>query len=253
MNLITETLLREMLKDSNINYFKLEKDMILTPSAKSYLSDKKIKITKVGVEKEDIFHKKSNLPEPKKYRYKDIEGNTYDKKPEYMTQIYGEKLVNKDHPIIAFRGKLDSVQSKILESQIIFSKLGYISLVNDLEEILKYIKNILRCEVLNLKLEEQLLLGLDIKGIREYSHNPKKYFGINHFEPNYSHGEVVVYLNSLRTMSRELELYGFDAFKVKDSTPDRVDILTGLNRLSSLFYIMMFKFLAEHYKKKEER
>ncbi|MFV0503942.1 MAG: hypothetical protein ACK5LT_08250 [Lachnospirales bacterium] len=241
MEVISEALLRNIISKNDVKEFIVDSNTILTPSAKSFLLDKKIKV---------IYNRqsnKSNLPEPKKYKFKDDQGNEFRKKPEYMTQIYADKLVKKDHPIIAFRGKLDSTQSKILEAQIIFSKLGYQNLVKDLEEVLIYIKNILKSEVLNTELKEQKLLGLEIDEIRAYSHNPKKYFGINHFEPSYRHGEVIVYLNSLRTYSRELELSGYNAFKGEGNEPMRIDILTALNRLSSLFYIMMFKYLNNGY------
>lgn len=261
MNVITENDVRKLLKNTALKEFIIPKDSIITPSAKGYLSDKKVAVINyadrkssdesnksVGIDevvKQNLSENKSNLPEPKKYRYVSVLGETFENKPEHMTQVYGEKLVYKDAPIISFRGKLDSLQSLILETQISFVKLNRLDLVEKLEEVLAFIKNILRCEVLNIELENTKLLNLTFDEIRSHSHNPKKYYGIAHFEPSYKHGEIVVKLNSLRTFSRELELFGYNAFKNNHDAPSRPDILLALNRLSSLFYIMMFEVLKD--------
>lgn len=261
MNVVTENDVRKLLKNKTISEFIIPKDSIVTPSARGYLSDKKIPILKyneidstkenssyVDIDldvKQNLSTEKSNLPKPKKYRYESVLGESFDEKPEHMTQIYGEKLVYKDAPIIAFRGKIDSLQSQILETQICFVKLNRLDLVDELEEILGFLKNILRCEVLNIELENTKLLNLSFDEIRSHSHNPKKYYGIEHFAPSYKHGEIVVKLNSLRSFSREVELFGYNAFKNNHGAPLRPDILLALNRLSSLFYIMMFEVLKD--------
>ncbi|WDU82155.1 hypothetical protein [Caloramator sp. Dgby_cultured_2] len=90
-----------------------------------------------------------------------------------MTHLYGNRLVLKDHPRIILRGKLDTLQAKILEVQVAASKNKMEKLVEDLDEILKFVRSILRAEVLEEKLEDMKLLGLDEEQLREMSQNPK--------------------------------------------------------------------------------
>lgn len=251
MSLLTESELRKQLKNTEVKEYEVARGVIITPSAKQYLQDKNIKLVivdtlgakkqgEVKVEKEDegkIFPK-----------YICLQGGYVEKKPEHMTQLYGNKLVPKDHRRIEFRGRLDSLQSKILETQIVASKLQNEGVVKDLEEVLFFVRNILRSEVLEEKLPEFSLLGISEKDLREMSHNPKKHFNMEHFMPSYKMGEIVIALNSIRSNIREVEVYGFKAFKDADGEITREDIMRYLNRLSSCLYIMMFKFLSGKYK-----
>ena len=66
------------------------------------------------------------------------------------------------------------------------------------------------------------------------------------------YGEVPAHLNRLRTMARQTEITAFKAFKAEDNTVSRVDIIQAFNRLSSLFWIMMFKYLSGRYDIKEK-
>lgn len=251
MSVLTEYELRSKLRNKNVSEYVIGKNVIVTPSAKQYLNDKNIKL----VIKEDEDEKKNVLPnnvEPIDERIKPVyvtfQGGYYEKKPEFMTQLYGNKLVCKDHPRIIFRGKLDSLESKILESQIKAEKNRCLSLEKDLGEILKFVRNILRAEVLEEKLGEFVLLGMNEDELREMSHHPNKYFNVEHFMTEASMGEMLVTLNSLRSYSREVEIYAFKAFKNADGILTREDIVRYLNRLSSCFYIMMCKYKAGLYK-----
>ena len=71
---------------------------------------------------------------------------------------------------------------------------------------------------------------------------------MKHFLPHYKQGEMVAYLNKLRTLARETELIAYKAFKDEYGQTNREDIIKSLNRLSSLFWIMMFKYLTGKYK-----
>lgn len=264
MGLVTESELRSAFKNielSNIKEYRVPEGTIVTPAAKAFLTDRKIKLM-IG-DGHDISgpesqqsklgpaipnDEKSSLPQfeaPK--RYETEAGAYYDEKPEHMTAIRGPKLVNKDHPIIRFRGKLDSFESRILEVQIAFARLGMPKVVQDLSEVLAYTREILRCEVLSCPMEDRTLLGMDSDEIRARSHTPKKYYGLNHFAPTFEHGEGVILLNALRTQVREVELSAYDAFKDGYGVPSRTDLIRALNRLSSLFYVMMFRVLAKEY------
>lgn len=252
MSVITESEIRTRLKGKDvkeIKELKVLKGEIVTPSAKSFLSDNNIQLKYVDSEEEikETEEKKVVIKEHN-YKFKTIYGGYLEEKPEHMTHLYGNVLVFKDHKRIIFRGKIDSLESKILETQITCSKLGMIKLVNDLQEVLDFVRNVLRCEVLNEKLQEVNLQGMTAEELREKSHNPQKYFGIGHFFPDHTMGEVVIALNSCRSLTRETELIAFSTFKNEYGDVEREDLIRGLNRLSSLFWIMMFKVRTGKYK-----
>jgi ethanolamine utilization cobalamin adenosyltransferase len=92
-----------------------------------------------------------------------------------------------------------------------------------------------------------LLFGMDEAELRSRSHTPKKYYGIQHFFASVEDGEAVVLLNCLRAEAREVELVAYEAFKTEDGEPKRPDIIRALNRLSSAYYIMMFKAKTKEY------
>lgn len=169
-------------------------------------------------------------------------------KPEYMTHLRGDTLVFKDHPRITLRGSIDALESEIILVQIRARQLHLEKLYQDLNETIKAIRWLLRCEVSGEPVGAFSLLGLTPKELREHSHHPKQYYGIGHFLPTAEHGEMVAHLNHLRTLARQTELMAYRAFKNQQGQVDREDILTAFNRLSSLYWIMMFRFLAGVYK-----
>lgn len=252
MSVLTESRLRAELKNNKIKQFKIYKGDIVTPSAKAYLSEKNIEL--VVIEDKDIKecgNESSNKSNDENKgiipRYEYLQGGFFQDKPEFMTQLHGNKLVYKDHPIIALRGKLDSFQAKILQVQILAEKNKKQSLVKDLEEVLTVVRNILRAEVLNEELKEFTVLNMNEDELREVSHHPQKYFDKGHVFPSYQMGELVVALNGLRTGIREVEICALIAFKDRDGEVKRKDIMRYLNRLSSCFYVMMCKFNAGQY------
>ncbi|MCM3290723.1 cobalamin adenosyltransferase [Paenibacillus sp. MER 180] len=271
MALITESELRKHFRNQNLKdvaVYETAAGTILTPSAKSFLTDHQIELRYVtapepgantatveapSATKEVKLQITKNLDvEPAtegKKRFRTLYGGFLETKPEHMTHLYGNMLVFKDHPRILFRGKLDSLETKLLEAQISCFKLNMTKLVDDLEEILQFVRRVVRCEVLSESIEEFHLLGMTAKELREQSHFPKKYFGLEHFQPSYEMGEAVVVINALRTLTRETELLAYQAFKKEHGEADREDIIRSLNRLSSLFWIIMFRIRVGHYDK----
>lgn len=164
-------------------------------------------------------------------------------KPEHMTHLRGNVLVTKDHRRIAFRGAIDSLEAEIILVQTYAEQRELTVLVENLEESIKIIRHLLRCEVAEEAVGELTMQGMSLDQIRDHSHHPSKYYGMKHFLPTYKHGEMVAYLNKLRTKTRETELIAFRAFKTEDGV-EREDIIRVLNRLSSLFWIMMFQYLT---------
>lgn len=164
-----------------------------------------------------------------------------DRKPEDMTHLNGHVLVHKSHPRIAFRGKLDSIEAGILKLQVTAREDGQRELEDQLEEILKYVKEILKAEVMDLPLPQIYLLGLDSDGLRYETHHVKELYGFGHPTPDHSMGRICMELNDLRAQVREGELAAVSAFK--DDGESRIDIIQAMNRLSSAIYILFLRQL----------
>lgn len=257
MRLITEDILRPAFKKNPQMVIEVEKGTILTPSAKQFIREKGIQVidkTSKKIEKNPSLEVKKEVEnhyapfeiiqdhfKPKFVSAYD--GGHYEKKPEYMTHLRGNQLVFKDDPRILFRGKVDSLQSTILELQYHLKessewlKLG-------LDEMLHFSREILRAEVTETPLLIESLLGLSEEEIREHSHYPKKYYGVQHFLPDVSMGFEIVMLNKLRTQVRELEIICMQTFR-QATKVERNDIVTALNRMSSAVYILMCRAKGE--------
>lgn len=169
------------------------------------------------------------------------------KKPETMTHLSGSELVRKTNPRIAFRGEIDSLESEIILVQQAALRQGYMFLNDNLEEIRSFAHDLIKYEITGERLADICLLGMDGEMIHEKSHHPSKYFGLRHFVPSAADGEMPACLNRLRTAARRAELAACRAFEDGDGNFARPDIIMALNRLSSLFHVMSFMFLAGEY------
>lgn len=201
-------------------FFLAEGDT-LTSSARDYLTEERIPIVPAA--------------QAKITRYRGLDGCYYEEKPEHMTQLTGEVLVPKTHPRIRFRGSLDS-----LESRILLLALEEPELQAQCGELLDFVRQILKCEVLEEPFRVDRLLGMTLDQVRTYSQLPQQYLGIPHFMPGPRHGLRVARLNGLRTQVRQTELEAAQAFP-----EGREDIIRGLNRLSSAVYILMLKCVQQ--------
>ncbi|SET49330.1 ethanolamine utilization cobalamin adenosyltransferase [Natronincola peptidivorans] len=252
MKVLTEEILRNHYKKIKSKKYVISKEILITPSAQQYLKDNEIELI-VDEKSQNGKNPQENLEAidkkvERKYKYQcNYTGGYFEEKPEYMTHLYGDKLVYKDHPRIILRGKLDSLQSKILEIQILVNKNKLVKLQKDLDELLQFIRNILRAEVLGEELAEIKLFGLGEEEIREISHHPEKHFKFKHVLPHYEMGDIVIGLNTLRSNARETEICGIQAFK-KEESIERQDILIALNRLSSGIYLLMCRYLGGFYR-----
>lgn len=161
-------------------------------------------------------------------------------KPEHMTHLNSETLVSKTHPRILFRGKLDT-----LEAELILCQLADPELVSPVGEILALTRRIIRCDVLEEPLKEELLWGLTEAELRKRSHVPQDYYGQPHFAPSAEDGPVIATLNRARCAAREAELAAAAAFSDREGTPARLDILRAMNRISSAIYLLMVQKKAK--------
>ncbi len=271
MKPLTELDLRLSLKDSDARIHTVPEGTVVTPAALEYLRSRRIELIFAKKEsgmrqsevpgaappplpkkerpapKWDFSDPKARETTPPGEKPKDLffgpDGGTFDHKPESLTHLKGRQLVHKDHPVIIWRGQLDTLCARIIEAQVVGFQVGNQPYVDELEEILGFVRRLLTCEIRGQEVEEFNLLGLDAAALREQSHDPVKFFGHRHMLATYKMGPLCVALNTLRALVREVELSAAAAFKDAAGGPTRDDIIRALNRLSSLFYIMMFKYL----------
>ena len=261
MKALTERELREELGWKEIKSYTIEPDTLVTPSARQFLSDRRIELIikekgeptsrapseaapniESGKKEEEVRQEQ----EPFKPRFVGPDGGMFSKKPEHLTHLHANVLVNKGHPRIAFRGKMDSLQAGILEVQGLAAEQDNTALAEELEEILEFVRRILTFEVTEKPLEDENLLGFSLDELRSMSHNPRKHFGLGHIRAHYSMGRCCIGLNRLRAQVREVELAAFRAFE-RPGGVDRTDVIRALNRLSSTIYVLMYRHLPEGY------
>ena len=238
MKIITETALRDRYKNDKFESFVLNKGEKLTPAAAQFLTDRRIRVQNND---HAVLPKEGYICLPS--------GSRVMKKPEHYTHLRGNVLVPKCHPAIKFRGQLDLLESNFIVciNQVISA--GYQEMADELNDIFLYLQQIMKAEVRDKPLPFIEFKGWSDADIREYSHHPEKYFGVRHAPPDPKYGVLYGELNKLRAMIRQLEIMAVEAFCSEgEEQCERFDIILALNRLSSLVYIIVCKFIGGHYK-----
>ena len=169
--------------------------------------------------------------------YRMLNGASLREKPEHMTHLNAEFLVEKTHPRIAFRGAMDSLEAALLLAAA--ESDGMIR--TQLEEALAYARYLLGQEVLGQPVACEALGGMDEKQLRERSHRPQDFYGKPHFMPAPEDGKCLLLVNAARCKAREAELAAARAFRDAEGLPARPDLLQALNRLSSFLYLVMIQ------------
>lgn len=246
MEILTDVQLRSHWFRTRCEEYVVTEDTFITPAARDFLKEHGIALRTVQAVQEHTMPQ-SPIPQSGPARYVDAAtGAALGQKPEHMTHLRGNLLVPKGHPRIALRGKLDSLEAKILECQLTACESGLPAVADCLEELLDYVRTILGAEVKETPLPERKLCGMDSAVLRRVSHHVKEEVGIPHPIPNYKMGRLCVALNSLRTQVREAELAAVAAF-CQGEQCSRPDIIEGLNRLSSCVYILFCRKLAGYF------
>lgn len=242
MYVVQEDTVRQLHLRQGQTVLRVPADTYITAQAKEYIREKRLQLIvgDASVENKDIKPAK----EMRGGRFVTADGTALDKKPEHMTHLHGNLLVPKTHPRIVLRGKLDSLQADIVCLQVETAAQELWELTESLEELLSFCRKIMQCEVTEKALETPLLLGMDEAEQRKLSHTPKESFGIGHLLPHHKLGFVCAGLNRLRTQAREVELAAVEAFSLPDGTLAQTDLIQALNRLSSVFYILMLRLAA---------
>ena len=225
--LYTEEMVRMNIRNrEGKRVFYLGKGDHLTPGARDWLTGERIQVLS------------AEQARPEEYQL--LNGAVLREKPEQMTHLKGNVLVNKTHPRIRFRGKIDGLEAELVLCQLSCGKWR-----EQLGEILGLARKLIRCEVLDEPVQEEKLCGLTMEELRQRSHRPQDFYGQTHFMPAYTDGETVLRLNRCRCLAREAELAAAEAFTDENGTCTRTDILRALNRMSSMLYILMIRAKAE--------
>ncbi len=202
--------------------FYLGKTDTLTPSARDFLQRERIEILPASAAK------------PESYVLEN--GTVLREKPESYTHLRGNVLVPKTHPVISFRGAMDTLQAELLLAQLSVSRGD---LRQQLGQVLSFVRKLIRWDVMQEPVEEETLCGLTMQQLREHSHRPQEFYGQSHFMPEYTDGAAILQLNRARTAARAAELAAVAAF-----ADSREDIVQAMNRLSSMIYILMIRLKA---------
>lgn len=202
--------------------FYLGKGDSLTSGARDFLLRERIDILPASEAK------------PEKYRLPG--GGWLEEKPEHMTHLNGDTLVPKTHLRIRFRGKLDTLEAELLLCQQECPRYE-----KEVGEVLGFVRELLRREVLEEPIGDEPLLGMTEAEIRKRSHFPQDYYGQPHFMPSVKDGPVILRLNRCRCAAREAELSAAEAFTDREGIPTREDLLRAMNRLSSVLYLLMIR------------
>ena len=208
--------------------FYLGKGDQLTSGARDFLARERIQI----------------LPaeQAKPEHYCLLNGATLSEKPEHMTHLYGNVLVPKTHPRIAFRGAMDTLEAELLSAQLMLCK----PFDEQMREILDFARRLIRCDVLDEPVPQEPLCGMTEQELRQRSHFPQEYYGQPHFMPAAGDGEALLRVNRARCAARAAELKAAEAFSDREGNPTRPDILRAMNRLSSMLYLIMIQLKSEH-------
>ena len=203
--------------------FYLGKGHQLTSDARDWLQSQRIPVLP------------GQQAKPDGYRLQN--GAALSEKPEHMTHLNGEYLVEKTHPRIAFRGSIDSLEAALLLAAA--DAEGNIR--QQLTEALAYTRYLLGQEVLEEPIVCKALGGMDEQQLRERSHRPQDFYGKPHFMPSPEDGKCLLLVNAARCKAREAELAAVRAFRDGEGLPTRPDLLRALNRLSSFLYLVMIQ------------
>ena len=242
MALLTEEMVRRMSDNGSRGPVVVGREDVLTPAARSWLREHRVEVVCPQGTPQGEGGRAPAGP-----RYRTLFGAGLEEKPEHMTHLRGNVLVFKDHPRIAFRGMIDLLEGEIALCQQTCAREGCPALAEELEEVLAFVRRFIRFDVLEEPVGEVRLLGLGPEELRERSHHPEKYYGQPHFLLHYTDSPALLAVNKVRAVARQTELAAYRAFRDENGAVTREDILLGLNRLSSLLWILMIRLKAGDY------
>ena len=144
MKVLTEMELRAKWKTPEDGVYHVEAGTFVTPMAKDFLREKGVSMVIDPEEKKSMT--RTPVKKQGDHTYIDAKtGEGYREKPENMTHLRGNLLVMKTHPRITFRGKVDTIQAKVL--LLMAEYRNEPGLYKDLADILNGLREVLGSEV----------------------------------------------------------------------------------------------------------
>jgi ethanolamine utilization protein EutL len=186
-------------------------------------------------------------------KYRALEtGERFATKPDHLTHLLDDaSLVRKTHPRIVARGKLDLLQSAILDAQVTADAESARTLVGELGELLELSRALVGAEVTGKPAPAVRLFGLGDDELRDATHHTHELFGVPFMYPDVRQGPVVAKLGLARAVAREAEVAITVAFPAETggatAPPARADLAHVLNRISSALYLCACKYVAGRY------
>jgi len=179
-------------------------------------------------------------------------GERFADKPDHLTHLRDDRsLVPKTHPRIAARGKLDLLQSALLDAQVAADAGGARALVGELGEILELARALVGAEVTGQPVPPPTLWGMTADQIRDATHHTHELYGVPFMYPDVRQGPVIAKLALARAIAREAELAALAAFPptggLVTAPPARADLAHALNRISSALYLLAVRYVAGLY------
>jgi ethanolamine utilization cobalamin adenosyltransferase len=162
-------------------------------------------------------------------------GSQVTSKPDRITQLNACHYVDKTHPRIRLRGKLDSLQATALLAAS--RTQGHPEVTAQLGVVAAYCRELVSAEYNERPAALPELDGSDEEAIHKATHDPRGQLGVDHVLPGTDHPELLHWLNLLRCQVREVELMALDAFP-SPHNESGASIVHGLNRLSSVVYFV---------------
>jgi ethanolamine utilization protein EutL len=186
-------------------------------------------------------------------KYRALEtGERFATKPDHLTHLTSDaSLVPKTHPRIVARGKLDLLQSAVLDAQAAADAEDARMLVGELGEILELARALVGAEVTGKPAPAVRLFGLGDDELRDATHHTQELYGVPFMYPDVRQGPVVAKLGLARAVAREAEVAITAAFPAETggatAPPTRADLAHALNRISSALYLLACKYVAGRY------
>jgi ethanolamine utilization protein EutL len=179
-------------------------------------------------------------------------GARFAEKPDHLTHLMDDaSLVRKTHPRIVARGKIDLLQSAVLDAQVAADADGARALVGELGEVLELARALVGAEVTGRPLAPPALFGMSADEIRDATHHTYELYGVPFMYPDVRQGPVIAKLGLARGIAREAEVAILAAFPPERggpaAPPARPDLAHALNRISSALYLLACRYVAGLY------
>jgi ethanolamine utilization protein EutL len=179
-------------------------------------------------------------------------GERWADKPDHLTHLVDDaSLVPKTHPRIVARGKLDLLQSALLDAQNAADAEGARGLVGELGEVLELSRALVGAEVTGKPIPPPSLFGMGSDELRDATHHTYELYGVPFMYPDVRQGPVIAKLALARAIAREAEVAAIAAFPpargAVTAPPARADLAHALNRISSALYLLATRYVAGRY------